>query len=178
MKFSVQVLLAVLATTVSARSLIFQRDFNSINKIISDVQGKIDVVDGAISKDDTEGTISAGKALISACQAGTSEVKKSQELPLSDAVKLLGPVGTLKEHGQKLHDSFITKRGKIEQRKLCGKAREMLGQFSSAAHELIEAMLSKVPQASRGIASGKAKEITDLIDDIKANYGQGKCKGA
>ncbi|RCI10056.1 hypothetical protein L249_8715 [Ophiocordyceps polyrhachis-furcata BCC 54312] len=178
MKFSVQLVLAVLATAVSATPLIVQRDFNSISKVISDVQTKLDAVAASVSKDDTEGTLSSGKALISACQAGTSEVKKSQELALSDTAKLLGPVGTLKQHGQKLHDDFISKRGKIEGRKMCGKAREMLGQFSSSAHELIEAIISKVPQASRGIASSTAKEITDLIDDIKANFGPDKCKGA
>ncbi|RDA94067.1 hypothetical protein CP533_5297 [Ophiocordyceps camponoti-saundersi (nom. inval.)] len=178
MKFSPQLLMAVLATTVSATPLIFQRDYNSISVVVTNVQSKIDVVDVAINKDDSQGVISSGQVLISTIQSGTVEVKKSDELSLADAAKLLGPVGELKKHGQTFHDDLVAKLKRIEELKMCDKARELLGQFQSSARELIDAMLSKCPEASRQIAAGQAKEITDLIDDVVNKFGQGKCNNA
>ncbi|PFH59392.1 hypothetical protein XA68_12451 [Ophiocordyceps unilateralis] len=174
MKCSLQLLIAALAT---ASPLIFERDLASVTKVVQSVGSKIDALDTVIRNfaGDTAGVVTASEALVSTVMSGISEVEKSEELPLNDAVKLIGPVADLEKHGQKLRDDLKSQRKQIRKLKKCEETRQQIRNISFAAQQLTKALTSKVPARARPIAESKAKGFLDILATAKKDFDEDDC---
>ncbi|KAK1766360.1 cell wall protein [Phialemonium atrogriseum] len=188
MKFGTQITLLSLALGVTARlqppshinrsppSLV-ERDLPTVTSVIAKVDSGIKALDTAVqafSGSDSD-VSSAGDALVSTIKAGTTTVDGSDDLSLADALGLQGAVTTLQGDANSLVDSLSAKKSAFEDAGLCASIRQQTTDISSASSDLIDAIVSKVPEAAQGIAKDLASGILKALAQAQSDFAEGSC---
>lgn len=188
MKFGTQITLLSLALGVTARlqppshinrsppSLV-ERDLPTVTSVIAKVDSGIKALDTAVqafSGSDSD-VSSAGDALVSTIKAGTTTVDGSDDLSLADALGLQGAVTTLQGDANSLVASLSAKKSAFEDAGLCASIRQQTTDISSASSDLIDAIVSKVPEAAQGIAKDLASGILKALAQAQSDFAEGSC---
>ncbi|KAK2589982.1 hypothetical protein QQS21_012336 [Conoideocrella luteorostrata] len=178
MKFASSVLLLTVAS--GAYSFVIQRDLKAITGVLTAVQGDIDGLDNALKgwTNDPKSTLDAANKLIATIKAGSGTVSGSEPLQLADATQLLKPVQELKSHAQTLVNDLKGKKDQIQTQGLCDVVRGEIGDINTDSKSLIDATVSKVPEAAQGIAKEQAQGIIDVLNDATQAFSADNCKNA
>lgn len=159
----------VLATpTVESRSPTpVKRDLSSITGILSSISNKVDSLHTAIKNynggGNTQPVESASDKLVDSINSGTKKVKGTNDLNGMDALGLQQPVSDLKDE---IQSTISDLNGKKKQLVAAGKGDVTLADLKkqkSAALDLSDAIVSKVPDNLHDIAHNLASGISDAI---------------
>lgn len=178
MHFSAPLILITAIT--GAHSLVVQRDAAAILGVFKNVQTDIDGLDSAVKAwtSDPAPVLDGSNKLVATITKGTTTVKGSAELSLSDATGLLGPVKTLKEHAQTLVNDLKGKKDVVQKGGLCDAVSGQVSSIGDKSKQLIDATVSKVPEAAQNIAKEQAQGFIDILNDAKTAFSPANCKNA
>ncbi|PHH60146.1 hypothetical protein CDD81_2064 [Ophiocordyceps australis] len=180
MKFFSQLTAVCLATGAYAAALV-PRDAQTIKDVLGRVQGGVDNLDGTVKQfnGDVGPILSSADSLVATIRTGSDDVRNTAPVTdLNDAFSILGPVDELKQHVRTLADDFNAKKNDVSSAKQCGTTRGKLDDIGTNTKTLIDLIVSKVPPSTQGIARDRGKQITDILDEVKANYAADKCVDA
>lgn len=188
MKFGTQLSLLALALGVTARvqpptnvvrsppSLV-ERDIATVTSVIADVDTGIKALDKEVKAfSGDEGAVTkAAEDLISTLKSGTETIKGSDDLSLSDALALQSVVKNLQGDADTLVDDLTSKKSDFEAAGLCSTVRKETTDISTASKALIDAIVSKVPEAAQDIAKDLASGLITSLDKAQSEYAEGSC---
>lgn len=166
---------------VSAQAYVVEiRDVATIKGVLLNVQNGVDNLDavGKAFDGNIQPVLDASNALITTVNEGKSTVDGSSNLSLGEALQLLGPVGTLKDHAQTLSDDLLARRAQVQQAKGCDLTRTQIGGIKDSSKGLIASIVSKVPDAAKNIANQQASQFTDILQKAEDNFAGSNCVDA
>lgn len=182
MKVSASISIAVFSTAaLSGLAPIKARQIDVITSILESVGEGIEGVDSAATAydgSDSSGLISASEDLVSTINEGTTTAEGSEDLDLEGALGLTGPVEELTDQATALVDNLTSKRDLIAENGECGTTREQVSNINTASNELIDAVISKVPEAAQDIAEGLAADLRAVLEEAQENFSEANCVDA
>lgn len=181
MKYSLP--LAALAAGVYATNIptiVLERDLATIQGVIGDVSTKLTALNDAAKSfsGDAGALTKASTDLSSTIQSGTSTVKGTSALTLTDAVSLQSTVQGLQSNAQTLVDNLSSKKPAIQQAGLCDTVLQQSQGLSTDSQALIDAVVGKVPQEAQAIAQNLVAGFTATLQQNQANFAKGNCTNA
>jgi hypothetical protein len=170
MRFS-QVLGLSLISSVFAAPHIVKRDLATITGQIDAVNAKITIIDGTV-KGLTAADIVATTAtlttqsgdIVAALQVGTAAIAATGSITLVEALNLNSYSDALVANVNTVVDDFIAKKDIIV---TGGQAATVVAQFQAqktASSPFIDAVVSKVPEEAKSIASSQAGKVITALD--------------
>lgn len=179
MHFSAPIVL--IAGITAVHSYVVERDASVILGVFKNVQGDIDGLDSAVkawTKDPSK-VLDGSNKLVATITKGTTTVKGSPNLSLSDATSLLGPVKELKTHAQTLVTDLKGKKSSvIEKGGFCEAVSGQITAIGGKSKSLIDATISKVPASAQEIAKEQAQGFIDILNDAQTAFSPANCKNA
>ncbi|KAF7593931.1 hypothetical protein BBP40_010438 [Aspergillus hancockii] len=145
---------------------IVKKDLAAVTNVLSGIGPKVETLDIAIkafSGGNVDGIITASTNLVFAIKSGTETVKKSEELGSGDVLSLPSPVQTLAKKVDTTVDDLISKKSQIVAAGAGAKAYKQVQDQHSAAKDLADSIVSKVPEALQGVAGQISSGITNSI---------------
>jgi hypothetical protein len=130
----------------------------------------LDVLDAAVLTL-TDGNIAAqaasliakSEAVAKAIAAATAQINQAKELTIVEAAGVLTPSKTLETKTKKTIDDLIAKKEIINKGGQGGTVKAQLTAQANGAKTLSDAVVSKMPSATKSIAQNQAKAISDQI---------------
>ncbi len=180
MRFTASVVLFAAAATASAKPLVIERSLASITDVLNSVQTSIDGLDTAVKglTTDAAPVLAASNKLVGTIGSGTTTVQASAGLALFDALGLLAPVEGLMKHAQTLLVDLKGKKDIVQKNGFCQAIGTQISAINDKGNGLINATVSKVPEAYQGIAKGLAQGFADIFDDAQDTFSAGNCVNA
>ncbi|EGY23579.1 uncharacterized protein VDAG_05017 [Verticillium dahliae VdLs.17] len=108
----------------------------------------------------------------------TQVQQASQQLMEHETVQLQQLVGSLQTNGQSLVQNLQDKQPAFQQANLCDVVRAQVGEVTTGASGLIDAIVSKVPQAAQQIAAQMAAGFTRSLQDSAQGFSSQSCVNA
>ncbi|KAM5345107.1 hypothetical protein ACJ41O_010969 [Fusarium nematophilum] len=155
-----------------------ERDLATVTEVLNDVGSGIDNLDSAVKSfngGDSGPVVDAAESLVSAINDGKSRVDDSDDLSLSDALALQDPVEDLTDKAQTLTDDLKDRKSAIQEAGLCGTTRSQITDINSASQELIDSVVSKVPEGAQSIARELASALIDVLNDAQDAFSESNC---
>ncbi|KAM0541761.1 hypothetical protein ACHAPJ_013118 [Fusarium lateritium] len=155
-----------------------QRDLATVTGVLNHVGTGIDKLDSAVKafKGDSDPVVDAAENLVKVINSGKTEVDKSDDLSLTDALALQDPVKSLTKKAETLTDDLKAKKSALQEAGLCATTRSQISEINGAAQKLIKSIVSKVPEAAQGIAEDLASSLTDVLNGAQDSFSESKCK--
>ncbi|CRK17087.1 hypothetical protein BN1723_011217, partial [Verticillium longisporum] len=147
-----------------------------INQVATDI-GSLDQAVQAFTTDPTQ-VQQASQQLMDTFRQGTASIQASNELTLQETVQLQQLVGSLQTNGQSLVQNLQDKQPAFQQANLCDVVRAQVGEVTTGASGLIDAIVSKVPQAAQQIAAQMAAGFTRSLQDSAQGFSSQSCVNA
>lgn len=179
MHFSASV--TVIAAALSGvHGLVVQRDASVILGVLKNVQTDVEGLDSAVKAwtNDPAPVLDSSNKLVATISQGTSTVQASAPLSLNDSIGLLGPVKDLRAHAQTLVNDLKAKKDVVQKGGLCDAVSSQISSISDKSKGLINATVSKVPQAAQDIAKQQAQGFIDTLSDAQTAFNKDNCKNA
>ncbi|EEY20370.1 cell wall protein [Verticillium alfalfae VaMs.102] len=156
------------------------RELAIVTGVINQVGTGIASLDQAVQAFTTDPTQlqQASQQLINTFRQGATSIQGSTELTLQEAVQLQQLVGSLQTNGQSLVRNLQNKKPAFQQANLCDVVRAQVGEFTTGAGSLIDAIVSKVPQAAQQIAAQMAAGFTRALQESAQGFSSQNCVNA
>lgn len=173
--------IALLSAIGGVQSLVIApRDLQSILGVLGNVQTDIDGLDEAVKgwTEDPAPVLEASNKLVATIKTGTGTISESENLTLSESIKLIKPVDELTAHAQTLVDDLKGKKDIVQNNSLCDIVRDQISGMGEQSQGMIDATVSKVPESAQDIAKQKAQAIIDVLNDAKEAFSAENCVDA
>ncbi|PHH88924.1 hypothetical protein CDD83_6886 [Cordyceps sp. RAO-2017] len=182
MKFTA-VTLACLATGIYARASdpptkVYERDIATVTGAIEDVGKDIDGLGSALQgfKSDPQPVKDAADKLIGTLGDSKSKVDGSDKLTLADALGLQEPVKALQTKSEELVKGLKGGKTRIQDGGYCKLVREKVNSIDKGSNDLIDSVVSKVPESAQDIAKSLASGLQKVLAEAKTEFNEQNCK--
>jgi hypothetical protein len=157
-----------------------ERDVATISNVVMEVDMGIKNLDSAVQAFNRDPTPlqMASMNLQNTIKTGTKSIQATSEITLQDAIMLQTFVTSLQGDGQSLVTNLESKKADFEKAGLCDLVREQVSSVSSSGSALIDAVVSKVPESARTIASQLAGGFTATLAQSEGSFAAGNCTNA
>lgn len=178
MKFAT--LVTFLAAGAMANQQLSQRDIKTITDLLSTIKSDLQGLDTAVKSygPDKQPLLDALNKLLTDMKDGKAKVGASEQLTLTDAVTLTGPVQELTKVGQGLADDLNAQKPQVEKLGECKLVASSISSISTDSEGLINAVVSKVPPEARDIANQLAGGLTALLKKSQDSFSDQNCKNS
>lgn len=170
-------LLSALAVSAFANE-IFSRDLDTIKGVLSNVGTNLAGLSTAVKafNGNPEDLLKAANALQAALDDGKAKVDPTGQLSFTEAIGLQGPVGDLQKQGDALLADFKAAKDKIAGAGLCTVTLDQVTIVNKKSNDLINTIVSKVPEAAQGIAKNLSAGLIKDLQDAQDTYSGDNCK--
>jgi len=177
---STTIVTCLLAVATSASEILLSRDLATVTTVITTVDTNIKALTLAIQGFTSDPTQlnSASQSLLSSIRQGTASISASTELSLADAISLQQTVASLQADGEALVAGLAAKKTAFEQAGLCTVVFNTATELGAASKALIDAVISKVPEAARGVAQNLVSGVVTTLQKSTENFAPGSCTNA
>jgi hypothetical protein len=158
-----------------------ERDVATISQVITDVGTGITSLDTAVkafsASDSASLTTlnSAASMIVQTLKDGTSKIQATANISLNDAITLQSQTTGLQSTGQSLVSDLTSKKSEVEKAGLCEIVRQQVTGVSDNTKSLIDAIVSKIPEAAQAIAGQQTAGFTTALQSIQGVYAEGNC---
>ncbi|KAM0328825.1 hypothetical protein ACHAQA_005241 [Verticillium albo-atrum] len=156
------------------------RELAVVTGVINQVGTGIASLDRAVQgfTNDPTAVQQASSQLINTFRQGASSIQGTTELTLQEALQLQQLVGGLQTNGQSLVRNLQAKKPAFQQANLCDIVRSQVADVTTGASTLIDAIVSKVPQAAQQIAAQMAAGFTRTLQESAQSFSAQNCVNA
>ncbi|KAG6018341.1 hypothetical protein E4U43_003359 [Claviceps pusilla] len=175
------VLLWLASQALASRSLsLAERDLSTVSGVLQNVQSDIQNVDSAVKTGgtDPEPLLKASNALVKTLKDSKTKVDGSNDLRLTDAVKLTQTVQDTTKSAQDLVDNLKAMRGTIEKLGYCDAVRTQTSSINDGSQALIKSVISKVPEEAQDIASQLSAGLVKVLKQVQEDFSEQNCKNS
>ncbi|KAG6017863.1 hypothetical protein E4U54_001777 [Claviceps lovelessii] len=175
------VLLWLASRAMASRSLsLAERDLGTVSGVLQNVQSDIQNVDSAVKAGgtDPEPLLKASNALVKTLKDSKTKVDGSNDLGLTDAVKLTQPVQDTTKSAQDLVDNLKAMRGTIEKLGYCDAVRTQTSSINDGSQALIKSVISKVPEEAQDIAAQLSAGLVKVLEQVQEDFSAQNCKNS
>jgi len=164
----------------ASSELLPPRDLATITAVVGTVDTNIKALTIAIQGFTSDPTQlnSASQSLLGSIRQGTVTISASAELSLADAISLQQLVASLQADGEALVSGLATKKRTFEQAGLCSVVFKTATDLGTASKALIDAVVSKVPEAARGVAQNLVSGVVTTLQKSTEDFAPGRCTNA
>ncbi|KAJ2896077.1 hypothetical protein MKZ38_005905 [Zalerion maritima] len=180
MKAVTPLLLTAVGLSSSAGASLSERDLATINSVITQINTDLSALDTAVEAFSSDGTqvTSASSTLLSDLMSGTTTVSNTEAITLQEAIGLQQSTAALQTTSTSLMSNLEMKKSAFEQANLCDTVRDQVSELSTQSQNLINAVVSKVPEAAQQVASQLVSEFTATLQQSEASFSTGNCSNA
>ncbi|KAJ4245280.1 hypothetical protein NW762_014150 [Fusarium torreyae] len=135
-----------------------RRDLATVTGVFDDVGSGIDELDSAVKafKGDSDPVVDTAENLVNVINGGKTEVDKSDDLSLTDALALQDPVRSLTNKAEALTNDLKAKKTAFQEAGLCVTTRSQISEINGASQKLIN--------------------LTDVLNGAQDSFSESKCR--
>ncbi|KAH8880547.1 cell wall protein [Thozetella sp. PMI_491] len=158
-----------------------ERDIATISSVVADVGTKLAALDTAVKAFKASDTAAltnlndAAMKLSTTITSGTTAIAASSNITLNDAITLQSQVSGLQGSGTSLVSDLEGKKGDIQTAGLCDVVLQQVTGINDNAGKLINAIVSKLPEAAQSIAASQTAPFTDSLKQTENAFAAGNC---
>ncbi|KAK2595615.1 hypothetical protein QQS21_006662 [Conoideocrella luteorostrata] len=169
--------LFTLATSAFA-AVLFDRDLATIKAVMTTAGDNIIGLDNAVKgfSSDSGPVVAAADILIQSLKDGKAKVDPTDALSLGDALGLQDPAKDLQSKADTLLADFKARKDAIAKNGFCETTFTKSSAINAASKDLIDSIVSKVPQSAQGIAKNIVAGFLKTLQDAQDTFSPENCK--
>lgn len=177
--------LATLALAASALAADWdplpKRDVATISTVISQASAALTSLDNSVKAfngQDFTALASDATNLKNVLVSGTSQIQATSAISAQDAITLQSSLSPVQSLGTSLVTDLTAKKPQIQQASLCGVVQQQTADIGTAANNLIQATVQKVPANLQQVAGTLTAQFTGQLSDVSNQFATGNCTNA
>ncbi|TWU76909.1 hypothetical protein ED733_006801 [Metarhizium rileyi] len=173
MKFPVLATLTLVSGAFAG--VLVQRDLATIKSAMSSAGTGIDKLDAVVKafSGDSGPLVAASEELVKTLKDGKASVDPTAELSLADALGLQAPAQELQTKGDALLADLKAQKDAIAKNNICEQTFQQASGINSASKDLINSVVSKVPESAQGIAQGIVAGLLKALQEAQDAFSPG-----
>jgi len=159
---------------------VVERDIATVTSAVTQVDGSIRNLDQAIRSFNGDATQinSAAQSLVNTLNTATTQIQQSSNLTVEDALSLQSTVSSLQTDGSNLIADLEAKKSAIEAASMCNTIFQQTSSISTAAQNLITAVISKLPNSVQSVGNQLAAGVVATLQQPMMDFSASNCTNA
>lgn len=158
-----------------------KRDVATISNVIQQASGALQTLDTSVKAfngQDFTALASDATNLKNVLTSGTAQIQATSPITAQDAITLQSSLQPVQQLGTSLVSDLGAKKPQIQQASLCSVVQQQTKDIGTAANNLIQATVQKVPQNLQQVAGQLTAQFTGQLSDVSGQFAPGNCTDA